>query len=87
MRKSAEILVRLASRKLRLELAYLQDIKPEFYRYTTCGTFTFVYFIDREIYVQKKTNNVGNWKKVDQLDVTRFIISPFTAQHVCDSHT
>ena len=36
-------------------------------------------------FVVKK--NFNSWIKVDQLDVTRFIISPFTAQHVSNVST
>ena len=38
-------------------------------------------------YVYRNVHHLVSWIKIDQLDVTRFIISPFTAQHVSNVST
>jgi hypothetical protein len=38
-------------------------------------------------YVYRTVHHLVSWIKIDQLDVTRFIISPFTAQHVSNVST
>ena len=43
--------------------------------------------IDTKSYVYLTLHCFDSWRKIDQLDVTRFIISLFTAQHVSNVST
>ena len=43
--------------------------------------------LDKESYVYWTVHHLDSWVKIDQLDVTCFIISLFKAQHVSDVNT